>query len=119
MLALIEEISDTLVDVACTEETRATAQWIRKYPSKGERSTNQFIVFLKPEATAIEEGVDIRGILRIVFDAFHCWNVHIGLSCILNAQYLQQYRIIERHYEVINSISTLGMKALWQVLAPL
>jgi nucleoside diphosphate kinase len=94
-----------------SKDSAARGDWIR-HLSVGQNQQNQFVFFLKPEATAIQSGVDVGGVLKIVFDSLAAFDVTPGAIRVLNGAYLKKYGIMDAHYGVINRISRRGAAAL-------
>jgi hypothetical protein len=107
-----EQISEAISVLSRSEATDSGDLWIRPYVFDRDVSTNQFVLFLKPEATAIDKGVRVERILEIVFDALQKWDVHLGAVRVLNYSHLHKYRIMDKHYGVINEISRRGISAI-------
>jgi len=112
MQPMIEEIYQTLTTMIGEKDGTPQSVWLRRYEPGKDSSENQFVTFLKPEATAVQAGVDVKGILQIVFDALSRWNVEVGAVRLLNARYLEYYQIMDQHYGVINNISRHGFDAI-------
>ncbi|MDO8604878.1 MAG: hypothetical protein Q7K40_05815 [bacterium] len=81
-------------------------------PSLNTNFRNQCVLFLKPEATALSDGVNVQGIIDIIACALEDSHVVVGGVRILNGAYLKNYNIMDAHYGVINQISRLGIAAL-------
>lgn len=90
-------------------------KWIAPYTPPTDSATNQFVLFLKPEVTCMEEGADMGGVLDIVFSALGRFDVTVGAVRILAGPYLKAHRIMDQHYGVINKISKGGREALSKV----
>jgi hypothetical protein len=86
--------------------------WVQPYGTIDSASDHQFVLFLKPEATAVKEGVDLDAILALAFEELNRFDVHIGAVRILNGDYLKDHQIMDRHYGVINAISKQGVNAI-------
>lgn len=87
--------------------------WIQSYnPGKFDKQRNQFIAFLKPETTKIDAGVDLDAILSLVFKSLERFDVNTGAIKIMNSKYLEEKKIIDQHYGVINRLSREGESAL-------
>ncbi len=90
----------------------AAERWISPLESEPPAGRNHFVLFLKPEALAIEDGVEVEAILDLVLAALKTYAVTTGAIRILNGHYLGRYHIMEEHYGVINRASRLGEGAL-------
>ncbi|MBW4635407.1 MAG: nucleoside-diphosphate kinase [Iphinoe sp. HA4291-MV1] len=109
---MIKEICQILKEMSSWEKKIPTSVWINKYDLPKDFTKNQFVVFLKPEATNILSGVDIQGVLQLVFDTFQRWKVEVGAVRVLTAEYLHKYQVIALHYGIINDISRRGYDAI-------
>jgi hypothetical protein len=108
-------ISTSKVIKAVGELTRAKGageRWIVPLGEEHPEGQNHFVLFLKPEVLAIDDGVDVEAILELVQSALDEQGVRTGAVRVLNGQYLGRYNIIEEHYGVINRASRLGKAAL-------
>ncbi len=70
------------------------------------------VLFLKPEATDLVNGVDVAQVLELVNKYIEDWHLQVGGLSIMGAEYLKSYDIIAQHYGVLNSISRQGERAL-------
>lgn len=89
-----------------------TPAWIRPYTPPADASVHQFVLFLKPEVTAVQEGVDLAAVLELVMAHLAAFDVEIAAARALPAAYLAEHRLMDEHYGVINRISKLGESAL-------
>ena len=85
---------------------------LRSYRYSGEPLINQFVVFLKPEAT--EEGVKFGDVFDVVCSAFEGAKITIGAISVLSGPFLSTNQIMDAHYGVINQISRMGISAISQ-----
>jgi len=108
---MIEDICSSFLDVISTEG-QSKSKWVKPYNKPGDTSINQFVLFLKPEATALHEGVNINAVLQLITKSLLEHNVEIGAVRVLNGNYLNESGIMAAHYGVINSISTKGIDAI-------
>lgn len=89
-----------------------TQEWVAPYePPKGD-TAHQFVLFLKPEATAVQDGVDLQAILKMILERLSAFESTVHAIRILPAAYLKEHNIMARHYGVINQISRRGEEAL-------
>ena len=96
------------------------SQWINPYTKPKCANTHQFLLFLKPEATAVHDGVNLDGILKMVLERLSVFESTAHAIRILPSAYLSKYSILDEHYGVINAISKQGAAALTeQALAKL
>ena len=86
-------------------------QWIRPY-TKGDCGGHQFVLFLKPEVTAVHLGVDLPAITKMVLERLTSFEVTVHAMRALPASYLSAHSIMDQHYGVINAISKNGEAAL-------
>src|SRR4051794_27520515 len=98
MQQLDSGLIQTLVNVA-GKAPRQT-QWVRPYSGEGPSTTNQFVVFLKPEAFA--SGARVGDILKLLAGTLATFHVEVGAVRLLTADYLARHQIMDRHYGVIN-----------------
>jgi hypothetical protein len=87
-------------------------RWIRPLEGKPPAGRNHFVLFLKPEVLAVDDGVDVKAIVALVLAALDKHAVRTGAIRVLNGHYLGRYHIMEEHYGVINRASRLGAAAL-------
>ncbi len=86
--------------------------WVRAFETCVDRKLHQFVLFLKPEATAVSQGVMPRGLVEALLDTLETHRVEIGAVRVVSGPYLAASRIMESHYGVINVVSRLGEKGL-------
>src|ERR1041385_9208248 len=87
-------------------------KWIRALAPGQASAQNHFVLFLKPEVLALDDGVKVEAALELVLSALRANGIKTGAVRILNGPYLGHYRIMEAHYGVINRASRLGEAAL-------
>ena len=109
---LASKILKALPAVAAAEEP--SERWISPLRQSQPAGRNHFVLFLKPEALALEDGVNVEGVLEFVLSKLRANGIKTGAVRLLNGPYLGQYRIMEAHYGVINRASRLGEAALSQ-----
>jgi len=71
----------------------------------GNDPLHEFLFFIKPEITILEDRTKLSSILDMTFGKISQHNLHIGEIRLLTASYLHKYDIMARHYGVINSMS--------------
>lgn len=87
-------------------------QWVTPYePPKGENA-HQFVLFLKPEVTAVHRDVNLKGVLKLVLERLTAFETTVHALRVLPASYLAEHSIMDQHYGVINAISKQGESAL-------
>jgi len=91
--------------------------WVRPYTPPASGDTHQFVLFLKPEITAVHDGVNLEAVLSLVLDRLAHFGVDIHAARALPAEYLERYSIMDQHYGVINRISKSGPEALTEAAA--
>jgi hypothetical protein len=96
-------------EAAIAEQTQ---QWVAPYEAIQADSAHQFVLFLKPEATAVHEGVDVAAIIKMVFERLTSFETTVHAIRVLPAKYLKDHSIMDQHYGVINNISKNGESAL-------
>ncbi len=104
------QIPGVVSELAATLKPRDS--WIRPIERESLRAQNHAVLFLKPEALAINAGVRVDSILQLVADTLRTHAVEIGAVRVLNGPYLAHYRIMQGHYGVINRVSRKGEGAL-------
>jgi len=70
--------------------------------------TNQFLFFLKPEATT----ANVEYILKLSLDILSKAGVHFGAIRVVGGPYLDKHNIMVEHYGVISKISKEGYGAI-------
>jgi hypothetical protein len=90
----------------------ASEQWISPLADAPPKGKNHFVLFLKPEVLAVDDGVKTAAIIDLVFGALRSRAVSTGAIRVLNGPYLGRHHMIEDHYGVINRASRLGDGAL-------
>jgi len=73
---------------------------------------NEALFFLKPEFFAIKKIEHIDLILSMILDKIKEFNIDISGVLTLKGDFLREAKIIERHYGLINRMSTEGSKLL-------
>eukprot|EP01123_Difflugia_compressa_P008816 TRINITY_DN2752_c0_g1_i1.p1 TRINITY_DN2752_c0_g1~~TRINITY_DN2752_c0_g1_i1.p1 ORF type:complete len:345 (-),score=71.62 TRINITY_DN2752_c0_g1_i1:126-1160(-) len=90
--------------------------WVRKYTPPSSSSLHQFVFFLKPEATCVQEGVNVEVCLRkaltLLEKGVNGKPVHIGAIRVIGGPYLDKLSIMVQHYGVIAKISKEGESAI-------
>lgn len=89
-----------------------TPMWVNPYRKPVEENAHQFLLFLKPEATAVHEGVDLNAIIQMVLERLNTFEATVHAIRILPSAYLAKHAILDQHYGVINAISKQGESAL-------
>lgn len=95
-----------------TARVEQTQHWVVPYEPPRDDTAHQFVLFLKPEATAVHDGVDLQAILKMILERLSSFESTVHAIRILPASYLKRHDIMARHYGVINRISRLGEEAL-------
>jgi len=97
-----------------TNRNAPPSVWVAPYAGADEKIAHQFAFFLKPEATAIQRGVQFPALMELILGVFRKWRIRLGAMRILRGDYLRSHRIMDQHYGVINQISHQGAKAIAQ-----
>ena len=108
---MIKKIIAAFNEVA-SDKGNPTAKWVAPYTAPENAGTNQFIFFIKPEATNVEAGVHLGEVVDICLERLDAFNVKIGGVRVLNGDYLSAYSVMDQHYGVINAISKKGRDAI-------
>eukprot|EP01012_Entosiphon_sulcatum_P017540 TRINITY_DN222_c0_g1_i7.p2 TRINITY_DN222_c0_g1~~TRINITY_DN222_c0_g1_i7.p2 ORF type:complete len:401 (+),score=90.65 TRINITY_DN222_c0_g1_i7:1641-2843(+) len=102
--------------VAALDKVIAGAQtdiWVKPFdPALSAAYKHQFAVFLKPESTNKQAGVDVLGIANLLHGILDKGGVTVGAIRVLGGPYLDKQDIISQHYGVIAKISRQGKTAL-------
>jgi Nucleoside diphosphate kinase. len=110
---IVDQLSQILRNTLGLKERTPNPGWLKQYqPDTQDNSQNQFAIFLKPETTALQEGVKFEEILNCVLESLRKWKVQVGAIRILTPEYLVRHQIMDRHYGVINQISRHGYHAI-------
>ncbi len=104
--------TETLRAFEKATQSRPVQTWIHPYGPPDDPAEHQFVLFLKPEATAVHDGVDLEAVLDLVFEHLEDFGVTVHAARALPAAYLDHHAILDQHYGVINRISKLGVEAL-------
>lgn len=107
--AIIDQIESALVRIL--NEEGENDQWITQR-TEARADQHQFVLFLKPEITAVNSGVDLKRVLELVLSSLDRFDVTVGAIRLLGSRYLRLHDIMAKHYGVINKISRLGEEAL-------
>jgi nucleoside diphosphate kinase len=86
--------------------------WVRPFHPLEKQGLHQFIFFLKPEATAAHEGVNVPAVLDLATKTLQDAGIEIGAVRVLSGDYLDRYGIMGEHYGVISAISRSGVAAI-------
>lgn len=108
-------ISTSKIIKVVSELSKAKApseRWVSPLEEEPPKGRNHFVLFLKPEVLALDDGVDVEAGLELVGAALEANEVRTGAIRVLNGHYLGRHRIMEEHYGVINRASRLGEAAL-------
>jgi len=97
-IALIESIASSVKDNYLTDNGKSII-----YERNLESGSNEFLMFLKPEA--LLSGIEIEKILDLVINKIDQFDLSISNISVLSANYLKKHNIIAQHYGVINAIA--------------
>jgi hypothetical protein len=95
-----------------TDPQNPAQAWITPYTAPAAADTHQFVLFIKPEATAVHDGVKLDAVLDLVLGHLEDFGVTLHAARALPAAYLDTHAIMDNHYGVINRISKQGVEAL-------
>ncbi|MGH8647279.1 MAG: hypothetical protein ACREX4_23590, partial [Gammaproteobacteria bacterium] len=109
---ILRQISEVLLKVLHLAQTK-DPEWLQVYhpPERGD-TENQFAIFLKPEITAVQDGVKFADLLHCILGSLQQWKVRLGAIRLLRSDYLARHQIMDQHYGVINKISKHGDHAI-------
>lgn len=108
---MIEQIAGALEHLV-GDAGAPNQEWVKPYSGGRDEPEHQFVLFFKPEATAIRAGVHFRDIFSIVSQRLEEWHVEAGAVRVLRGDYLAKHHIMDQHYGVINRISHQGHSAI-------
>jgi len=108
---MIDQICEAFLE-STANGASAEARIVKPYEAPTDAGTHQFVLFIKPEATAVDEGVDLAAILKTVTSCLDTFDVEVGAVSVLNGPTLKAQQIMDRHYGVINAISKGGVDAI-------
>lgn len=83
-------------------------KWVKPYIAPADSARNQFCLFLKPEATSADTGVNVHAVIELVLERLAAFEVEVGAARIVSGTYLAEHAIMDQHYGVINRISKQG-----------
>lgn len=86
--------------------------WIAEPSPRADIAANQFVVFLKPEVTAVAAGVRFAEVYEMVLSTLAAHAVDVHAVRVVNGPFVERARMMEGHYGVINEVSRLGEPAL-------
>lgn len=95
-----------------TDPQNPAQSWVTPYSPPTRTDTHQFVLFLKPEVTAVHDGVRLDAVLDLVMEHLDRFGVEIHAARALPAADLEAHAIMDNHYGVINRISKQGEAAL-------
>jgi nucleoside diphosphate kinase len=78
---------------------------------------NQFVVFLKPEALTLFPNVHVDRVLELFFSHFESQGITARGVAVLPAAYLRRFGIIEANYQILNRVSSKGLRAISRPVA--
>jgi hypothetical protein len=107
-----EMLQSILVAVTDMDSNEPMIDWIAPYTSCRDSDLVEGVLFLKPEGTNIQQGVDVRKILDYTANQITKFGLSVASAAVINAKYLDHYNIIAEHYGVINKISKNGADAI-------
>jgi nucleoside diphosphate kinase len=109
-MADLDAVVKAFTEVA---EKRQTHAWVQDYkPNKDTEGVHQFLFFLKPEATAVQDGVKVREVLELATKTLVNAGVSFGAIRVLGGDYLEKHSLMVEHYGVISKISKEGVSAI-------
>jgi len=89
------------------------SMWVKPYVKPCvDDGAHQFLLFLKPEVTAVHAEVNVEGVLQMVLERLSAFQTSVHAVRILPSAYLAEHSIMDQHYGVINAISKQGESAL-------
>jgi nucleoside diphosphate kinase len=112
MPTLTDEIIEAVRAVQGATDATDAVRTLRPYEPRSSWPENQALIFLKPEATAVDSGVDVAGVLEVLFERMEHFGIETGAISVVGSAQLRESGVIERHYGVINEIANRGRAAL-------
>jgi len=99
---------------ALIEEVRRTKGFVQQGDySPAAETTNEYVLFLKPELTAVAPDVFAK-VAELIDRHLQDFGQQVVMAAALEAAYIARHRIAEQHYGVINVVSEQGALALSQ-----
>jgi hypothetical protein len=95
-----------------TDPQNPAQSWITPYAPPANSDQHQFVLFLKPEVTAVHDGVKLGAVIDLVLEHLKDFGVELHAARALPAAYLDAHAVMDNHYGVINRISKQGESAL-------
>ncbi len=105
-------MSNPIFEAFQTAASEQTQQWVVPYHTPEIQDGHQFVLFIKPEATAVHQGANLEAIIDMVQERLDAFETTVHAIRILPAAYLKTHSIMAQHYGVINKISREGESAL-------
>jgi len=94
------------------KDSQTHSIWVHPYNAPADHNLNQFIFFLKPEATATADGVNLQKIIDLATKTLSDAGVKFGAIRVIGGPYLDAHNIMVQHYGVISKISKEGYSAI-------
>jgi hypothetical protein len=107
--SLIPSITERLRGV---QEGVASVEHIIPFKPSTDMRLIEGVLFLKPEATDLINGVDVEQVLQMLGKYIKEWDLQVDGLSIMGAEYLKRHDIIAQHYGVLNSISRHGTSVI-------
>ncbi|NJO91216.1 MAG: hypothetical protein HC831_21320, partial [Chloroflexia bacterium] len=80
------------------------------YQNNQGKTGNEFLFFLKPEVFFYTSAAQIQQALKMVFERFTSFGIHINNIRLFNANFLERNNLIAQHYGVINAVAQNAKK---------
>jgi hypothetical protein len=112
MPTLTDEIIEAVRAVQGATVGTDAVRTLRPYEPRSSWPENQALMFLKPEATAVDSGVQLEAVLELLFERMEHFGIETGAIAVVGSAQLRDSGVIERHYGVINEIANRGRAAL-------
>ena len=97
----MQNITQTVLDNLNVEQGIPVNKELYKKEIKSLK--NEFLLILKPELFANTNKQQISAILNFIFSKLSQYNFQISNARLINAAYLKQYGIMDKHYGLINA----------------
>jgi len=108
----LKDILDSFHKVTA-EGSTTISEWVTPYTFDPQNShLHQFIFFLKPEVTAVHQGVHLDKIIELCLNKLKASGIEIGAVRVLGGSYLENQDIMVEHYGVISKISKCGVDVI-------
>jgi len=107
-MSSLPDVSSILAAFNRVTKEGAESEYVEPYKTPVSHEVNQFVYFLKPEATT----ANVEYILKLSIDVLAKAGVNFGAIRVVGGPYLDKHNIMVQHYGVISKISKEGYSAI-------